>query len=306
MPSTFPAIEARIHQDTLADVLQDAAKLILRGGLAAFGCGIVAGLASAPACFGSAVPLILAAEAFETPCDSAIESCHEDHLAFTPADGAERTVCTLTSNIWIGVAYASLLLGGLLVRGSRLGHSEGLQLALVGFASVQLLPALGLSPELPGMLAAGVQIRQIWHSGQIAAGLFGAWLILGELPRQWAHKMLGRAATVTTTSLGVLLGIMPLLVGAPHAPHDELSRVPAELAARFACSSLLTTFCFWLTLGPACAFAAGKVDSALLPDSEATEALGKTSSSATHLVADEAAGALRSSPTTAGAGVLRV
>jgi cobalt transporter subunit CbtA len=274
-----------VHQDTLADYLEDSLKLLARGGLAALACGVIAGLAAAPACFGSAVPLILAAEEFEAPCDPGAESCDDEGpAAFMPADGAERDVCTLTSVAWFGFAYAALVIGGLLVRGARLGPSTGLKLGLLGFATVQLLPALGLSPELPGMLAAEVSARQMWAGGQMGAGLLGAWLALGELPSQWVYKALGRAARFTTTVAGALVGILPLLVGAPHPAYGERSEVPAELAARFACASLLTTFCFWLVLGQVCALAVARVDPALAPDTEATEALGQTSSSAAHLV----------------------
>uniref|UniRef100_A0A7R9URM9 Uncharacterized protein n=2 Tax=Diacronema lutheri TaxID=2081491 RepID=A0A7R9URM9_DIALT len=290
MPSTSPAIEPRIHQDTLVDVLVDGGRLAARGALAAVGCGLLAALACAPACFGSAVPLILAAESFEVACDPTTGPCDDDDAAvFEPAAGAERAACTLASIAWLGISYSALLIGALLVRGSRLRAGDGLKLGLLGFATVQLLPALGLSPELPGMLASAVQTRQLWAGGQMAGGITGAWLMLGELPSQWAYKVLGRAAPAMTAPLGVLLAIVPLLAGAPHPPSHERSAVPAELAARFACASLLTTFCFWLVLGPACALVAAHVDPALAPDAEATEALGETSSSASHLVAGEGA-----------------
>ena len=174
--------------DSPAGIAKASGALIGRALAASLGCGLVAGLASSVPCFARAVPLIKDAEAYEgddglcADGNSMDPACQDDG-AWAPSEAA-RDWCTLVSNVWIGVAYAAIALSLALARACPLDANKGVQLGLVGFLAFQVMPALGLSPELPGMLAANEYARQSWWVLCALCTLAGAWLSLADPPGQ--------------------------------------------------------------------------------------------------------------------------
>jgi cobalt transporter subunit CbtA len=139
------------------------------------------------------------------------------------------------------VAYAgfSLALGAAMAAASRSGHRldarTGLLWGLAGFAAVQLAPAVGLPPELPGMDGASLAARQSWWVLCVGSTAFGlAALAFG---RGWVWLALGAA-----------LILLPHAWGAPQPPGHE-SLVPPELATAFATRSLGVAALSWAVLG---------------------------------------------------------
>lgn len=125
------------------------------------------------------------------------------------------------------------------VQGRRVTTRQGLVWGLCGFLAVQLAPAAGLAPELPGMAAGDLGPRQIWWTATVAATGLGLWLIaFGRGAGAWAGA--------------VALIALPHLVGAPH-PQDYTGPVPPELAAAFAGRALAVGLVVWAMLGLACA-----------------------------------------------------
>jgi predicted cobalt transporter CbtA len=61
--------------------------------------------------------------------------------------------------------------------------------------------------------------------------------------------LLFRSRGLALPALGVLLLLAPHVVGAPHPAEIEASRVPAELAARFASLSLAVHAVLWALTG---------------------------------------------------------
>ena len=208
--------------------------------LAALLAGVAAGLIMGVIQHFKLTPLILEAEVFETasgghshettttPEPAAPEAAEPEEWA--PQDGWQRTLYTTASSMLAGAGFAAVLAGIALLTGVPLTARNGLLWGLAGFISVNLAPAMGLSPELPGMPAGDLLARQIWWVGTIIATGLGIYFI--AIKRQsWA------------IAAGIALIIAPHLIGAPQPPtHD--SGVPAGLAAEFAANSIATAAAF--------------------------------------------------------------
>jgi cobalt transporter subunit CbtA len=202
----------------------------------------------------SIAPLILSAETLEAsgaPAAAGETAAgdearhHRGHHAgghgegWAPADGLERTVYTVLTNVLAGTGFALLLTACFALTGC-VDWRRGVIWGLAGFAVFHLAPALGLPPELPGAAAAPLAERQIWWLATVAATAAGLALVaFGP----------GRAVK----ALGVVVILAPHAVGAPEA-EAQMGSVPAALAARFVVGSLVTAGLFWVVLGGLSAF----------------------------------------------------
>jgi cobalt transporter subunit CbtA len=215
--------------------------------LAALLAGVAAGFFMGAIQHFRLTPLILEAEVFENaggghgheaaPAQSTIaeQSAAEEPEEWGPQDGWQRTLYTTAASMLAGAGFAAVLAGISLLLGIPITPRNGLLWGLAGFVSVNLAPAAGLSPELPGMPAADLMARQIWWIGTIIATGAGIYLI--AIKRQaWA------------IAAGVALIIAPHIIGAPQPPTHE-SGVPAGLAAEFAANSIAAAAAFWCLIG---------------------------------------------------------
>ncbi len=222
---------------------------ILAAGLIA---GFVAGVAVTAVQQLQVVPLILAAEVFESAepahdqgpaavADAGDDAAAQDHGdGWAPQDGLERNLFTLLANIVAGVGYGAILVALMVFAGRKLDWQRGLLWGLGGFAAFALAPAMGLPPDLPGMAAADLAARQMWWIATATATIAGLGLIVFAPARHAALKIAAPLA-------GIALLALPHLIGAPeHAA--EAGNVPAELAARFAVASLIAQAAFWAVL----------------------------------------------------------
>lgn len=226
--------------------------------LAVLLCGMTAGLAMGIIQELRLTPLILHAETFEgaaaghdhaaaepvaptaetaAPPAPAAPAAHDhgDASAWAPQDGTERTLYTFAASILAGAGFAALLAGVAMLSGKTITRENGWVWGLCAFVAVSLAPAMGLSPELPGMPAADLVARQVWWLGTIAATAAALWLIAFRR-ETWAPV------------LAVALAVIPHVIGAPQ-PADHASAVPASLAAQFAGASLAANAAMWLLLG---------------------------------------------------------
>lgn len=230
--------------------------MIMRVLSAALAAGFAAGLLVAVLQHSTTTPLIIAAEAYEDHAGhthaSASLPVAEAHGArilaqtehgaaegadeWAPGDGFERTFYTSTVTVATAVGFALLLLAGLLAAGDPIDVRRALAWAAAGFVATGVAPALGLPPELPGMRAADLLDRQIWWIGTVIATVAGLWLLL-------------RPQGIALTALGLALLLAAHVVGAPHPAEGDASRVPAELAARFASASLAVHAVLWALTG---------------------------------------------------------
>ena len=166
---------------------------------------------------------------------AAAEHAQEDAGAWAPEDGIERTLFTVLANVLTGVGFGLILVAAVTLSGRKVDPRRGVLWGLAGFAVFALAPALGLAPELPGLVAADLGARQTWWIGTVISTASGLALIVFA-----RHRLL--------KGLGLALLLAPHVIGAPHPGQFGL-KVPGELAAEFAVASLFTAALFWTALG---------------------------------------------------------
>lgn len=181
--------------------------------------------ASAPASAGAPV----AAEAHEH------EHEHEHGDEWEPANGFERTAYTVLANVSMAIGFGLFLAAAIVASGRKVTWRSGLLWGAAGYLVFFVAPSLGLPPEVPGTVAAPLHARQLWWI--MTAGLTAAGLGLGVYARHWTLKL-----------LGLVLLVVPHLVGAPH-PAVPGGAAPEELAQAFIHATALANGVFWLALG---------------------------------------------------------
>ena len=77
-----------------------------------------------------------------------------------PADGAERTFCTVAANVVTGIGFALLLVAVSEIAGGIGGWREGLLWGFGGFAAFTLAPGLGLQAL---ELLRSLDLAPDWH-----------------------------------------------------------------------------------------------------------------------------------------------
>lgn len=182
-----------------------------------------------------AAPLIQAAETFEKPDADAVRAAGDRQgERRTPGDGLARTFWTFVTNVLLGFGAALILLAAAAATGAG-GPRTGLSWAVAGFLSFAVAPAIGLPPELPGTVAAGLAERQVWWFGTAAATLIG----LGAI--RFAREPLMRLG-------GAALLLLPHAIGAPR-PEVHAATAPLALQQEFIAASLVTAAVFWMLVG---------------------------------------------------------
>jgi cobalt transporter subunit CbtA len=242
---------------------------VLKAGLLA---GLVVGLAIAVLQQFTTSQLILQGEVYE-------KAAHDHHAAVSivlvhdhgtsatatepeeaedegwqPANGWQRVTATSVATIATSIGYALILIAAMLAAGASIVPRTALLWGIAAFAATSLAPALGLSPDLPGSAGAPLLSRQIWWIATALSTGLGIFL-------------LARLEYTTAKIVGVVLIVLPHLVGAPHTPQFK-STAPAELAAQFASTSLVVSAVLWALLGLAVGYAwlwIGKPQAAPVP-----------------------------------------
>lgn len=135
-------------------------------------------------------------------------------------------------------AYAMILLALMSqaeTRGAAITARSGLIWGVAGFVVVHLAPGFSLAPEVPGVAAADVGLRQIWWFATVGLAGVALWLIA------FAKNWLGWGAAV------VLL-LAPHVYGAPE-PDVFTGPVPTEIGALFAARAFGVGLAVWVILG---------------------------------------------------------
>ena len=201
-------------------------------------------------------PLIVEAEMFETGIKvlatsvTAATEMASNHEATESSDGIDVTRASFTVLFlivtWSG--FGLLAVSGIAVLRHVLPSLavSAPAIALVGFATFSLMPALGLPPELPGMPAADLATRQIWW---VATALATFAAVVAAL-RFWSYvAWLGAVALVAG----------PHLIGAPMPPIAPAT-VPPDLAALYTARVLGVSFLGWMLCGSILMLLSGRED----------------------------------------------
>lgn len=196
--------------------------------------GVVAGLCVSLAQTVRVVPLIYAAEVFEAASEGGA------------AAGASllRAAGTVGANVLEGVGFGLFLAAAFAIYGQGVNARRGLYWGLAGFAVFALAPSLGLPPELPGMVAAEVGLRQVWWLFTVTATMAGLGAVVFS-------------ARIWLRATGAALIAVPHIIGAPT--HHGVGIVPPELAAEFVVASLATLALFWVVLGATAGLVYGRM-----------------------------------------------
>ena len=218
---------------------------LLTSGLIA---GLAAGMVAALLQFWLVTPLLLEGELYESGIRTHFAASLSSPVQ-SPAGPAEglgqdlsRHAMTAGFNLVAYTAFALILLAGMALA-ERSGHAltarRGIIWGLCGFIAMHLAPAIGLPPELPGTVAAEVELRQVWWLGTAAATALGLGLIA------FGHGLL--------PVIGIVALALPHLIGAPHL-DTYFGIAPPELAAEFTARSLGVAAVSWAVLGTLAAY----------------------------------------------------
>jgi cobalt transporter subunit CbtA len=210
--------------------------------LAALIAGMAAGFIYGGVQHVQTTPLILAAEVYETApahdhgtaVTPAPAHEHEEE-EWAPADGWPRTLSTTVSSMITGAGFALLLASVSLLTGLPITPKNGLIWGICGFLAATVAPGAGLAPELPGMPAADLVLRQIWWVATIAATGAAIFLIATRRELVWL-------------AAAVVLIALPHIIGAPQ-PLTHETAVPAGLAASFAANTIAASAVLWSLIG---------------------------------------------------------
>lgn len=173
--------------------------------------------------------------------DTAQAEDHDDGHAHEHGGDSSDATRDLWTAVFFGlvyVAYAMILVAGFgiaRVYGKTITAREGILWGIAGFTAFQLAPAMGLTPALPGTMAADIGARQLWWWGTVIAT--GAGLGLLAYGRGFAAGLVGV----------VLLGL-PHVIGAPMLEGFS-GTAPPELAAAFAARVLGCALVVWAVMG---------------------------------------------------------
>lgn len=213
--------------------------------------GLIAGLLSALLQFWLVTPLLLEGEEYETGAKSHFAGVlmveGEDLTAVEPVETEPKPTTrelltrhgmTMAVNVLVFTGFGLILTAGFATAaqaGIATTGRTGLIWGFAGFVAIQLAPAAGLYPELPGTPADDVYLRQMWWITTVIASITGLALI--AFGNRWVLM-----------ALGVVFLATPHIIGAPHL--DFYAGVaPPELSALFVSRTLAVACATWAILG---------------------------------------------------------
>lgn len=205
--------------------------------------GAVAGLIAALLQFTFVQPVLLHAELYESGklvhFGGETVSAHPE----LPGFDALRDGMSMLFTVLVYTGYAMVLVALMSIaeqRGHEIKPKNGLVWGLAGFVTFHFAPGVSLAPEVPGVAAADVGLRQIWWFGTILTTGLAIWLVTFGNNR-------------TANAIAVVLLLAPHLLGAPE-PDAFVGPVPTEIGALFAARAFGVGMAAWAVLGCCAAY----------------------------------------------------
>lgn len=222
----------------VTQLVSRATKMFTRIVTSALFAGAAAGLLIALLQYVFVQPVLLHAELYETGelvhFGAASVSAIQELAGFDPLRDLLSVLFTMLT--YCGYAFILVALMGVAEeRGAIITPRSGIIWGLMGFVAAHLAPAFSLPPEVPGVAAADVLMRQYWWFATVALAAIAMWLLA------FHFTMVGIGAAV------VLL-LLPHIVGAPQ-PAEFTGPVPTEIGALFAARALTVGLVAWTLLG---------------------------------------------------------
>lgn len=223
--------------------------------------GLLAGLALTSIQSIKVIPLILAAEQYEDGelitysshkqtashkettahknvtrdhTHEAKEEHSHDKEAWGPEDGFERLFYTFIANVFLATGWTFLLCVVYMYL-NNLNIIKGIIAGTVGYLTFFVLPSIGLSPELPGTLAASLEHRQAWWIGTVLSSALGFVILFFNKNRVYQ-----------IIALGIIL--LPHIIGAP-VPDVHAGSAPLEMFNSYVNATFISNGIFWMLLG---------------------------------------------------------
>lgn len=182
-------------------------------------------------------PIILASEIYEVIEPTATNTVE----VWSPEEGLERSSFSFIANFLVCFGYALLLLTAMATKDS-MKLVQGFIWGIAAYLSVFVAPALGLTPEIPGMEAAHLEGRQIWWLLTVLLTALGLWTIAYQ--------------AIIFKGLGVLMLLIPHLIGAPQPEsHGFVNTDPEAINAlttlwhEFILQTSVANGLLWLIIG---------------------------------------------------------
>ena len=206
--------------------------------ISALFAGFVTGLIVATLQILMVEPIILEAELYETGQLIHFGDVTANMPDIEPEKDWGRSAFSVLATTAVYIGFALLMVATFAfaeTKGVEITARKGILWGLAGYGAFQLAPAIGLGPELPGMIAAELVPRQIWWTSTILAT--GAGIGLIAFGKNWAFW-----------GAGIILIALPHIIGAPH-PDVFGGTIPPELESEFAGRTLGLGAVFWAILG---------------------------------------------------------
>lgn len=205
--------------------------------------GVAAGLLIALLQYVFVQPVLLHAELYES--GALVHFGPDPVSAVQPLPGFDlmRDLLSILFTMLIYCGYALAMIALMSVaqeRGAQITPTNGMIWGVAGFVAAHLAPGFSLAPEVPGVAAADVGLRQMWFFPTVAAAVAAMWLLA------FHRNAMGVAAAA-------FLLIAPHIIGAPQ-PAQFAGPVPTELGALFAVRALGVGLAAWVVLGALCAY----------------------------------------------------
>ena len=227
--------------------------------ITALGVALVAGLVLSAVQALHVSPIIYVAEVFEfvgpevstAPNDGHSHS-HNDQ-AWSPGDGFERVGFTVLSNFLSAFGFTIILLACMFMARDKaqlnISWFRGVVWGLAGYLTFFVVPALGLSPEIPSMEAAPLEGRQ-------------SWWVLAVVTTGLAIFSLVFLPGIAKVAAMVFIAV-PWIVGAPQPELHGFLHPDAQavitlegLQTQFVYATAIANGLFWITLGGLTGYAA--------------------------------------------------